>query len=177
MRRSTVGVMGVLALAMLLSSCASAAQPSGGTTQTGYSGGEPNWRAAPTYGTIDLTAGFTPDPYLRSIAAGGANEVALGGSECSGYIHAAAPDLDLNYRNAGQYQLAIYAKSDTDITLVVYGPDRRWYCSDDVSGTDPAVVFDNPMSGNYNIWIGTYRATSTPLPESVLYISEMAPRW
>lgn len=174
---TTVRAMGVLTIAIVLSSCASAAQPSGGGSQNVYTGGEPNWRAAPTYGTVELTAGFTPDPYIRSIQAGGENEIDLGGSECEGYIHAAAPDLDLNYRNAGQYELAIYAKSDTDITLIVYGPDQRWYCSDDFNGTNPAIIFDNPMSGNYNIWIGTYRASGAPLPESALYISEMSPRW
>jgi len=176
MRGSCVRATSMLALITVLSACASAPQPSRGGNE-GYSGGEPNWRAAPTYGTIDLSAGFTPDPYLRSIAAGGANEVSLGGSECTGYIHAAAPDLDLDYHNAGQYQLAIYAKADTDITLIVNGPDGRWYCSDDYSGTNPAIIFPNPLSGNYNIWIGTYRPSTTPLPESVLYISEMAPRW
>ena len=176
MRGSCVRATSMLALITVLSACASAPQPSRGGNE-GYSGGEPNWRAAPTYGTIDLSAGFTPDPYLRSIAAGGANEVSLGGSECTGYIHAAAPDLDLDYHNAGQYQLAIYAKADTDITLIVNAADGRWYCSDDVSGTNPAIIFSNPQSGNYNIWIGTYRPSSTPLPESVLYISEMAPRW
>jgi hypothetical protein len=177
MRGRTLGAAGFLAVSALLSACASAPQPSGnGGGQTVYSGGAPNWRAAPTYGTINLAAGFSPDPFLRSIQAGGANEVDLGGSECSGYIHAAAPDLDLNY-DAGQYQLVIYAKSDTDITLIVNDPSGNWFCSDDVSGTNPAITFNNPRSGNYNIWIGTYRPSSSPLPESVLYISEMAPRW
>ena len=173
---TAVRAIGSVVLAVIVTSCASAPQPSGGSTPVDTNG-EPNWRAAPTYGTVDLTAGFTPDPYVRSIAAGGSNEVALSGSECSGYIHAAAPDLDLNYNNAGQYELAIYAKSDTDITLVVYGPDRRWYCSDDANGTNPAIIFGNPTSGNYNIWTGTYRASGAPRPESALYNSEMSPRW
>lgn len=176
MRRSSVAAVGALVMAAFAGSCASAPNYSGTGQSTTYSGGEPNWQAAPTYGTINLSAGFTPDPYLRSISAGGADEVGLGGSECTGYIHAAAPDLDLNYQ-AGGYQLAIYAKADTDITLIVNAADGRWYCSDDYSGTNPAIVFSNPPSGNYNIWIGTYRPSSSPLPESVLYISEMEPRW
>lgn len=177
MRSGSVRSLSMMALVAVLVSCGGNPEPvrpaGGNAVQTG---GEPNWRAQPTYGTIDLSSGFTPDPYLRSIQAGGANEVTLGGSECTGFIHAAAPDLDLNYQ-AGQYQLAIYAKSDTDITLIVNAADGRWYCSDDYNGTNPAIVFTNPPTGNYNIWIGTYRATSAPLPESVLYISEMAPRW
>lgn len=175
MGRGTVGVGIVVALVTLLASCSSSTPTPGGGDAV-YAGGEPNWRAAPTYGTVTLTSGFSPDPYLRSIQAGGGNEVMLGGSECAGFIHAAAPDLDLNY-TAGQYQLAIYAKADMDITLIVNAADGRWYCSDDYSGTNPAIVFSNPPSGNYNIWIGTYRASAPPLPESVLYISEMAPRW
>ena len=169
--------LAVAAVAAVLASCASSPDPvyPGGGNAV-YTGGEPNWRATPTYGTVNLSSGFTPDPYLRSIQAGGSNEVTLGGSECTGYIHAAAPDLDLNYQ-AGQYQLSIYAKSDSDITLIVNAADGRWYCSDDYSGTNPAILFTNPPSGNYNIWIGTYRPSGNPLPESVLYISEMAPRW
>ena len=176
MRRSTVaGVGGALVMATFAVSCANAPTYSGNTQPTSR-GGEPNWQAAPSYGTINLSAGFSPDPYLRSIAAGGADEVGLGGSECTGYIHADAPDLDLNYQ-AGGYQLAIYAKADTDVTLIVNAADGRWYCSDDYSGTNPAIIFSDPPSGNYNIWIGTYRPSSRPLPESVVYISEMEPRW
>ena len=175
MRAGSTRALGILVLSMVLVSCASAPEPRN-TGNVVYSGGEPNWRAAPTYGTINLNAGFTPDPFVRGVAAGGANDVTLGGSECTGYIHAAAPDLDLNYQ-AGSYQLAIYATSNTDITLIVNAADGRWYCSDDYSGTNPAIIFPNPPSGNYNIWIGTYRPSSSPLPESVVYISEMAPRF
>jgi hypothetical protein len=57
-------------------------------------GSAPNWQAAPTYGTIDLDAGFTPDPYERAISAGGDDEVDLSATGCSGFIHAEAPDLD-----------------------------------------------------------------------------------
>lgn len=176
MRRGMFKVLCIAVVGLALGSCASTPPSYGGSDASARSGAEPNWRANPTYGTINLSAGFSPDPYLRSISAGGADEVGLGGNGCTGYIHAAAPDLDLNYQ-AGQYQLAIYAKSDTDITLIVNAADGRWYCSDDYNGTNPAIVFNNPPSGNYNIWIGTYRASSTPLPESVLYISEMEPRW
>src|SRR5688500_19053661 len=128
---SPVGAMGVIMLAGVMSSFARAPQNTGGGDGGGgivHSSGEPNRRAYPTYGTIVQRAVFSRDPYLRSIAAGGGNEIGLGGSECTGYIHAAAPDLDLN-NAAGDYQLAIYAKSDTDITLIVNGADGRWYCS------------------------------------------------
>lgn len=135
----------------------------------------PDFNAAPSYGTITLSAGFEPDPSLRSISAGGADQTSLGG-DCSGFINAAAPDLDLNYTK-GSYKLYIYAKSSSDITLIVNQPDGTWICNDDVNGSNPGLTIDNPQSGNYNIWIGTFEASRTPLPEAIVYFSESEPRW
>jgi len=161
---------------LLVSEVGAGSSSSASSSSSRGSGSSPNWAADPTYGTIDLSSGFSPDPYTRSIRAGGSDEVNVSGSgSCRGYIHAGAPDLDLNY-TAGSYELNIYAKSSTDVTLVVNQPDGTWICSDDANGTNPHIELNNPQSGNYNIWIGTYRATSD-LPESVLYISELSPRW
>jgi hypothetical protein len=146
----------------------------GGGMSSSGGGGTLDWSAQPTYGTVNLNSGFSPDPYMRSISAGGSQAVPDFGAGCRGYA-ATAPDIDLNY-NAGGYQLNIYAKSGSDVTLIVNGPDGNWYCSDDANGTNPHVNFSSPMSGNYNIWIGTYRSSGT-MPESVLYISEAPPRW
>ena len=137
------------------------------------SGSDPNWRATPTYGTIDLDAGFEPDPYREDIQAGGDDEVELSG--CSGYIHSEAPDLDLNY-DAGSLNLYIYARAKLDVTLVVNQPDGTWICNDDEMGTDPMIRLQSPRSGNYNIWIGTYEPSSSPLPPATIYISEIDPR-
>jgi hypothetical protein len=125
------------------------------------------------FGVVNLGAGFSPDPYMRSITAGGSVSVQDVSSNCRGYA-SAAPDIELNY-SAGGYQLNLYSKSDTDVTLIVNAPDGSWWCSDDAYGTNPHVNFSNPQSGTYDIWIGTYR--SGTMPESVLYISEAAPRW
>ena len=148
----------------------------GGGAGGGYtsSGAGLDWSLNPNYGTVNLSSGFSPDPYMRSISAGGAVAVPDYGAGCRGYA-STAPDLDLNY-TAGGYQLNIYAKSNQDVTLIVNAPDGSWWCSDDAYGTNPHVNFSNPQSGNYNIWIGTYRSSGT-MPESVLYISEAAPRW
>lgn len=146
----------------------------GGISTGSAGGGSLDWSLQPTYGTVELSAGFEPDPYMRSISAGGAEPVPDFGAGCRGYA-ATAPDLDLNYQ-AGGYQLNIYAKSGSDVTLIVNAADGNWYCSDDANGTNPHVNFSNPQSGNYNIWIGTYRSSGA-LPASELYISEAAPRW
>ena len=149
----------------------------GGTTgsaQATSSSGGLDWSLAPNYETLTLRSGFSPDPQMRSISAGGSVAVPDYGAGCRGYA-STAPDIDLNY-TAGGYQLNIYAKSSQDVTLIVNAPDGSWHCSDDAYGTNPHVNFANPQSGNYNIWIGTYRSSGT-LPESVLHISEAAPRW
>lgn len=146
----------------------------GSTTSYNSGGGVLDWRAQPTYGTVTLNAGFSPDPFIRSISAGGSQAVPDFGAGCRGYA-ATAPDFDLNY-TAGGYQLNIYAKSSSDVTLIVNAPDGSWWCSDDANGTNPHVNFSSPRSGNYNIWIGTYRSSGS-LPEAVLYISEERPRW
>jgi hypothetical protein len=147
---------------------------SSGISSSAGGNGSLDWSAQPTYGTVNLNAGFSPDPYMRTISAGGAQAVPDFGAGCRGFA-ATAPDLDLNYQ-AGGYQLNIYAKSGSDVTLIVNGPDGSWYCSDDASGTNPHVNFSNPQSGNYNIWIGTYRSSGA-LPSSEVYISEAPPRW
>lgn len=134
---------------------------------------EPNWQATPTYTTTNLQSGFTPDPWTLKIDAGGSTAVSGSlGPNCTGYIHAGAPDVDLNY-TPGDYSLYIRARSSADTTLVVYGPDRRWYCNDDQQGLDPVVTFNNPQGGNYNIWVGVHGSDN--LEPATLEISEMNP--
>ena len=131
-----------------------------------------NWKAAPLYETLNLTAGFMPDPVSRTLQAGGADSNPIDGTGCAGYINAAAPDYDLNY-TAGSSSLYIYARSGSDVTLLVNDPAGGWYCSDDWDGTDPMVQFDSPRSGNYNVWVGTYSSGQTQ--DATLYFTEIDP--
>jgi hypothetical protein len=127
--------------------------------------------AQPTYGTLTLTAGFTPDPATRRVEAGGPDRVERGG--CTVYLLAAAPDLDINY-TAGRLSLTIAARSQADVVLLVNTPDGKWHCDDDSGGgTDAQLVFTNPQSGNYNIWVGTYNPTGDSFPHADVYISEV----
>lgn len=131
---------------------------------------QPNWSATPTYGTINLSSGFTPDPQRHSVRAGGNSSIPM--SSCSGYIHMDAPDLDLNYQS-GSYTLSIGAESDTDVTLLVYTPNGEWLCDDDSGeGTNARLTFNSPQSGNYNIWVGTY-SSSAGTPNASVTFTEM----
>lgn len=106
------------------------------------------------FGEIQLTAGFTPDPYRVQMTAGGSvNGASLPGS-CLGYI-SEAPDFEVSY-DGGSLPLVFRTLSSSDTTLIINGPDGRWYCDDDSYGDlDAEVRFNRPQSGVYDIWVGT----------------------
>ncbi|WP_305484055.1 peptidase S1 [Brevundimonas sp.] len=112
------------------------------------------------YGEIRLNAGFTPDPYIVNVQAGGSiNGGNLPGS-CAGYI-AAAPDFEVTY-SAGSFPLVFRTSSGADTTLIINGPDGRWYCDDDSYGDgDAEVRFNRPQSGTYDIWVGKFGSEGT----------------
>ena len=74
------------------------------------------------------------------------------------------PDYELNW-SGGSFTIG--ARSGADITLIVNGPDGRWYCNDDWDGTDPAMTFS--QGGTYDIWVGTFGGGTA---SSVLYFTE-----
>ena len=114
----------------------------------------PDWQGRPYFGTVELWAGFTPDPYVRSITAGGTNRLENCGLNASGYV-TTRPDFDLYWRgSAAQVTIAIQASADA--VLLINAPDGSWHYSDDYRGTDPAITFFNPQEGLYDIWIGSY---------------------
>ncbi|MGE0596109.1 MAG: peptidase S1 [Hyphomonadaceae bacterium] len=131
-----------------------------------------NVNANPNYGTVNLSGGFSPDPYAVNLQSGGSinAQSAISGS-CRGFI-SGAPDVRLNF-SPGSLPLIISVASGSDTTLVVNAPDGRWYCDDDsgVNGLNPMVRFNAPMSGRYEIWVGTYGNAS--LQSAQLHISEL----
>lgn len=131
----------------------------------------PDWSLSPTYGTVRLVSGFLPDPHTVPVVSGGNIDArsALGGN-CLGFV-AEAPDYRLHFE-AGQYALFISVLSEADTTLVVNDPNGNWYCDDDGNGyPNPALWWNNPISGQYDIWIGTY--ANATYHDATLYISEI----
>jgi hypothetical protein len=133
-----------------------------------------DFNANPTYGTVNLRSGFTPDPHVVNVQSGGSIAASGVSSSCAGFI-ANAPDVRLNY-TAGSLPLIISAASAADTTLVINGPDGSWYCDDDggAEGMNPSLRFGSPQSGQYDIWIGTYGNAS--LQAAQLNISEVGTR-
>lgn len=127
--------------------------------------------ASPSYGSVGLSGGFTPDPHRVELTAGGSIDAqsSLGGS-CRGYV-ANAPDYQLRFE-PGSLPLAISVDSDFDTTLVVNTPDGGWACDDDggEEPLNPLLTWNSPASGRYDIWVGTYSDSTAP---ATLFISEL----
>ncbi len=130
-----------------------------------------NVNAEPNYGSIRLRSGFLPDPQVIDVDAGGNRPASQLDDRCRGFI-SRAPDVRLHY-SAGTLPLIISADSRADTTLVINAPDGSWYCDDDggVGPLNPSIRFDDPDSGRYEIWVGTYSAGPTAPAE--LNISEI----
>lgn len=122
-----------------------------------------NYSLNPNFGTYSLSAGFLPDPYGVNVVAGGNINASRLGSSCVGSI-SDAPDVRLNF-NGGR--ISIGAQSNVDTTIVVNGPDGRWYCNDDFDGLNPQVTLSG--SGQYDIWVGTYSGGTA---NAVVYFTE-----
>ncbi|MFC5345736.1 peptidase S1 [Brevundimonas staleyi] len=119
----------------------------------------------PNFGSVSLRAGFTPDPMVVRIAAGGninVNDASSLGGQCVGMI-TDAPDYRIHYTAQPGVRLTIRIRSQADTTLVVNGPDGQWYCNDDIgSSINPGVLYRTPRSGVYDIWVGTYGSDPAP---------------
>jgi len=147
--------------------------PPGSRQGQGQGGGQqPDITAPARYATVQLTAGFMPDPHETRVEAGGELDAAGLGGECVGWIDATRADVVLTY-TSGRFPLYLSATSPADTTIVVRDPSGRWLCNDDMVGLDPGVVIQNPASGEYRIWVGTL--DRGPPQGATLRISELPP--
>ncbi|WP_157939435.1 hypothetical protein [Gracilimonas amylolytica] len=123
----------------------------------------------PYYGDVTLESGFMPDPYVKTITAGGSVDLSQYGY--SGYT-AAKPDIDFYFTpssNANE-TLTISVNSETDTILLINDPEGTWYFSDDSNGVNPAITFQDPKDGLYSIFVGTFDSENA---EAELVISEL----
>lgn len=120
------------------------------------------------FGSVNLVAGFHPDPFTRAVTAGGPIAAGFVSEGCSGMV-AVAPSFELTYE-AGGFPLVIQARSGADVTLMVNTPYGEWVCDDDgAGGTDSEVRFNRPLSGVYDIWVGVFHGEPA---DAVLSITE-----
>jgi len=152
-------------------SLSSFSRPLDSTPRAVVTGRPPNHYLSPRFGVINLSAGFVPDPRTLNVTAGGNVRAGDFSSSCVGFI-SDAPTARLEWRaGSGSLPLLISARSDTDTTLVVRGPDGSWHCNDDGAGDlNPLFAATAPQSGRYDIWVGRYSQGTT---NAVLNISEV----
>jgi hypothetical protein len=125
-------------------------------------GGRLDLTADPNYGLIELTSGFVPDPTTRQMLSGGTVDTRYIGGGCRGYA-TAAPDLSVRYTVQGFSSfLRFYFEGNGDTTLIVNDPTGNWLCGDDSYGTlNPTIDINDPDSGRYDIWVGSYTSGAT----------------
>ncbi|MGB0498187.1 MAG: peptidase S1 [Rubricella sp.] len=157
-----MGMMGVLRRAAFVAVLA------GGTLGASLAAACPNWSSNPYYGTVNLSAGFLPDPHVTNVQAGGSNYLPNCVSGTAGNV-GGPPDVRLIWSGTSS-RLHIYVQSGADTVLLVNGPSGQWFFNDDTNGFNPSIVFTNPAQGQYDIWAGTYSGGS--LQPAQIFISE-----
>lgn len=136
-----------------------------------------DWRGTPTYGSTNLQALFTPDPFSQTMIAGGANNAQqqLNQSGCTGFA-AQSPDFRLHFsgNTAGLRVYFVPDEPGKDTTLLISDPSERWHCNDDAhdSTLNPLVNLTGTSEGQFDIWVGSYQ--SGEYISGTLYITELS---
>ncbi len=136
----------------------------------------PDFYLPATFADDDIVAGFTPDPIDYPLQAGGYLVASDVDSACAGFV-AEAPDVRITYEAGDQYPLIFYVEGSADTTLLINQPDGQWFCNDDRRDGDlnPEIVFNQPLTGQYDIWVGTYVSIDQlgEFPEVTLFVTEL----
>ena len=126
---------------------------------------------AANFGVFDVYGGFMPDPRTWSVVSGGSIAASSVSPSCRGYV-TAQPDVIVRYSGPASW-VRFFVRAGGDTTLVINDARGRWWCSDDEGGyPNPMVDIASPSAGQYDIWVGSYRAGEA-LP-SMLHMTELA---
>jgi serine protease Do len=149
--RALAAVVAVLALG---GSVAVLGPTSDGHAQALITGG-----ARANFGVFGLRGGFMPDPAMYPVLSGGSIPAASLGlaPNCRGYV-TAQPDVIVHYSGPARW-VRFFFRGAGDTTLVINDGAGRWWCDDDSGGSlNPMIDMPNPAGGQYDIWVGSYRA-------------------
>lgn len=143
----------------------------GGVVPTPSSGGGTrlDFSLPPVFGSTQLRAGFLPDPFSVSVTAGGTVSMSTAMPDCRG-SGTAAPTYRVQWSGSSSF-LRFYVQSSNDTTLAINTPNGQWVCNDDRFGLQPGIDFNNPQTGQYDIWVGRFGGGTGP---ATLFITELS---
>lgn len=123
----------------------------------------------PNYGWVKLRSGFVSDPFAVEVDSGGKIKTNLGGVKT--FVDK-APDFRVKFSaGGGQLPLTFKVKCKADTTLLINTPDGKWIADDDSDGGfNPRITIQNPKSGVYDVWVGSYKGTIDP---ATLIVTEL----
>ncbi|MFN7701371.1 MAG: hypothetical protein ACK5U8_25995 [Deltaproteobacteria bacterium] len=155
MKKSVAVLASLLALAAIVVSVAVPASRSVAQRSPLILGG-----GSANFGVFTLTGGFVPDPASYDVTSGGSIDASSAGlaANCRGYV-TAQPDVIVRYQNPRSW-IRFFVRAQGDTTLVINDAQGRWHCSDDEGGgLNPMIDITQPGGGQYDVWIGSYRAS------------------
>lgn len=142
-----------------------------------FSNAQVDLNAPPTYGYVgfDINAAGQGQLLLNAnVMADTPVEMLSSEIFCPGFVDVSAPTMVLSV-DASQPMISIYARSSSDLTLTVRGPDGIWNCNDDAFELNPGVSLTNVQPGDYQVWVGAYNQGDTG--NYNLYASMGSPNW
>jgi hypothetical protein len=136
-----------------------------------------DYEVDPLYGLADLQRGFSPDPYMVGVGAGGTFDTSAMNLACG--FTTVAPTFAFRLSGgASEGFLRIYfvpSDAGIDTKLIVHTPDQEWICKDissNSSGVGPVLDMEYAPSGSYTIWVGMQE--SDVYAPGMLYITQSA---
>lgn len=129
-------------------------------------------RSEPVFGTYTVGPTMSPDPQYISIGAPGeGNASDLGApSTCYGSVHSDRPDARVIVEAGSHSALNFFVDAFDDRTLIIHAPDGSWHCNDDTNGLNPVIQISPVVSGQYDVWVGSFFGNYSAHPDE-LYVS------
>lgn len=132
--------------------------------------------------TVELEEFFVPDPYEVSVTAGGDlyfnsdddlsdDRYIVNDWTVEGWVDGEGPLISLYYDTDSSMSLylSFLPDDDVDTFILVNDPEADWWLVDDAENSlDPGFVINNPPSGRYDIFVGSWDESTT----GTFFISE-----
>ncbi|MEL6960549.1 MAG: hypothetical protein AAGL89_16520 [Pseudomonadota bacterium] len=122
----------------------------------------PDWRFNPTYGAYSLSQGQLNQGQSLTLVAGGSIDwancphIRVGSDDGPGWFEQ-APDVRFFVNGVEGRNLTIRITSACDSALLINTGTASWYYDDDDAGNlDAQIVLTRPVSGQIDVWAGTY---------------------